>query len=79
MLCWVPLQVLEGLLTEGYNVSYRRIPLSRERTPEAEDVDQLHQQLVGQLGKAHQVGWNEIRQRRSRPAGALEGHQCAGS
>lgn len=30
---------------EGYRASYRRIPLSRERTPEAEDLDALHAQV----------------------------------
>ncbi len=34
-----------GLASEGYEMSYRRIPLSRERTPEAADLDTLHSQL----------------------------------
>lgn len=34
-----------GLASEGYQLSYRRIPLSRDRTPEAADLDTLHAQL----------------------------------
>jgi hypothetical protein len=37
-----------GLASEGYELSYRRIPLSRERTPEAADLDTLHSQLLQQ-------------------------------
>lgn len=43
-----PLEVWQGLAAEGYQVSYRRVPLSRERTPEAADLDTLHQQLMTQ-------------------------------
>jgi len=38
-------QLYMGLASEGYEMSYRRIPLSRERTPEAADLDTLHSQL----------------------------------
>ena len=34
-----------GLASEGYQLSYRRVPLSRDRTPEAADLDTLHAQL----------------------------------
>jgi len=43
-----PLEVYQGLAADGYQVSYRRVPLSRERTPEAADLDVLHQQLMTQ-------------------------------
>ena len=43
-----PLEVWQGLAAEGYQLSYRRVPLSRERTPEAADLDVLHQQLMTQ-------------------------------
>lgn len=47
-----PLEVYQGLAADGYQVSYRRVPLSRERTPEAADLDVLHQQLMTQpVGK----------------------------
>ena len=48
-----PLEVWQGLAAEGYQLSYRRVPLSRERTPEAADLDVLHQQLMTQpVGEA---------------------------
>lgn len=41
-----PLQLAHHLIeVEGFRASYRRIPLSRERTPEAEDLEQLHGQV----------------------------------
>lgn len=43
-----PLEVYQGVAADGYQVSYRRVPLSRERTPEAADLDVLHQQLMTQ-------------------------------
>jgi len=43
-----PLEVWQGLAAEGFNVAYRRLPLSRERTPEAADLDVLHRQLLTQ-------------------------------
>jgi hypothetical protein len=50
--CSVPLQglctpaeVFAGLQAEGLQVTYRRVPMSRERTPQAADLDQLHAQL----------------------------------
>ena len=42
------MQLYMGLASEGYEMSYRRIPLSRERTPEAADLDTLHSQLQNQ-------------------------------
>ena len=41
-----PLEVYQSLAAEGFQLSYRRIPLSRERTPEAADLDTLHSQLL---------------------------------
>ncbi|KXZ42240.1 hypothetical protein GPECTOR_176g221 [Gonium pectorale] len=41
-----PLELMQQLEEAGYRLSYRRIPLSRERTPEAADVDALHSQLA---------------------------------
>ena len=40
-----PLEVYQSLAAEGFQLSYRRIPLSRERTPEAADLDTLHSQM----------------------------------
>lgn len=42
------LEVFQSLAAEGFQLSYRRIPLSRERTPEAADLDVLHSQLQQQ-------------------------------
>ena len=50
-----PLEVYQGLAADGYQVSYRRVPLSRERTPEAADLDVLHQQLMTQPVGKHLV------------------------
>ena len=44
-----------GLASEGYELSYQRIPLSRERTPEAADLDTLHAQLLHQPPGATQL------------------------
>ncbi|GIM16088.1 hypothetical protein Vretimale_18744 [Volvox reticuliferus] len=41
-----PLELMQQLADSGYRISYRRIPLSRERTPEAADVNALHLQLT---------------------------------
>ena len=41
-----PLEVFQSLAAEGFQITYRRIPLSRERTPEAADLDVLHSQLL---------------------------------
>ena len=41
---------MQQLAEGGYRISYRRIPLSRERTPEAADVDALHYQVRLQGG-----------------------------
>lgn len=38
-----------GLASEGYQLSYRRIPLSRDRTPEAADLDTMHAQPLQQF------------------------------
>ena len=43
-----PLEVYQGLVAEGYQLSYRRLPLSRERTPVAADLDALNTQLMVQ-------------------------------
>lgn len=45
-----PLEVFQGLALEGYQVTYQRVPLSRERTPEAADLDALHRQALQQPG-----------------------------
>lgn len=56
-----PLEVYQGLAADGYQVSYRRVPLSRERTPEAADLDVLHQQLMTQpVGMSHCVQLNTL-------------------
>ena len=47
-ICAVTMQLYMGLASEGYEMSYRRIPLSRERTPEAADLDTLHSQMLDQ-------------------------------
>lgn len=41
-----PTEVFSSLAAEGYQMSHRRIPLSRERTPEAADLDVLYHQLL---------------------------------
>ncbi|GLI60364.1 hypothetical protein VaNZ11_002488 [Volvox africanus] len=41
-----PLELMQQLADSGFRISYRRIPLSRERTPEAADVNALHLQLT---------------------------------
>ena len=43
-----PLEVWQSLAAEGFQLTYRRVPLSRERTPEAADLDVLHAQLMQQ-------------------------------
>ncbi len=47
-----PLEVFQGLALEGYQLTYQRVPLSRERTPEAADLDALHRQALLQPGGA---------------------------
>lgn len=47
-----PLEVFQGLALEGYQLTYQRVPLSRERTPEAADLDALHRQALQQPGGA---------------------------
>lgn len=42
------LEVFQSLAAEGFQLSYRRVPLSRERTPEAADLDVLNSQLQQQ-------------------------------
>jgi hypothetical protein len=39
--------VFVALAAEGYQVGYRRVPMSRERTPQAADLDQLLAQMGG--------------------------------
>lgn len=41
-----PLEVYQSLAAEGYQMSHKRAPLSRERTPEAADLDVLYHQLI---------------------------------
>ena len=45
-----PAEVFVGLAAEGYQLSYRRVPLSRERTPQAVDLNYLHQQITNYPG-----------------------------
>ena len=45
-----------AIAAEGYQVSYRRVPMSRERTPQAGDLDHL----LAQMGN-HPAG-RELRQ-----------------
>lgn len=41
-----PMELFQSIAAEGYQMSHRRVPLSRERTPEAADLDVLHQQAL---------------------------------
>jgi len=41
-----PMEVYQSLAAEGYQMSHKRVPLSRERTPEAADLDVLYHQLL---------------------------------
>lgn len=45
-----PAEVFIGLAAEGYQINYRRVPLSRERTPQAADLNHLHQQMANHPG-----------------------------
>lgn len=45
-----PAEVFIGLGAEGYQINYRRVPLSRERTPQAVDLNHLHQQMTNHPG-----------------------------
>ncbi|PSC67685.1 paladin isoform X1 [Micractinium conductrix] len=40
-----PREVFVAIAAEGYQISYRRVPMSRERTPQAADLDQLQAQM----------------------------------
>lgn len=42
-----PADMYAALQTEGYNVDYRRIPVTRERVPKASDVDAIQQRADG--------------------------------
>ena len=42
---WTPAEVFLGLAAEGYSLEYKRVPMSRERTPRADDLDQLYLQM----------------------------------
>ncbi len=65
-------QLMQHLVgVEGYKASYRRIPLSRERTPEAVDVEQVHAQVCVCTGVRSWAGVLGGR----RPTGAYAGHQ----
>ncbi|KAG2424596.1 hypothetical protein HXX76_014323 [Chlamydomonas incerta] len=57
---------MQQLEQAGYRLSYRRIPLSRERTPEAADVDALHAQLT-------QAASDAVENLRGEEAAALAG------
>jgi Inositol hexakisphosphate len=46
-----PSEVFIGLAAEGYQINYRRVPLSRERTPQAADLNHLHQQMTNHPGE----------------------------
>lgn len=41
-----PSEVFVGIAAEGYQITYKRVPMSRERTPQAVDLDQLHMQIL---------------------------------
>jgi hypothetical protein len=41
-----PAEVFLALAAEGYQLSYQRAPMSRERTPQPQDLDQLHRQMT---------------------------------
>ena len=43
---WTPAEVFLGLAAEGYNLEYKRVPMSRERTPRTEDLDHLYKQVA---------------------------------
>lgn len=43
---WTPLEVFLGLAAEGYNLEYKRVPMSRERTPRTDDLDHLYEQMM---------------------------------
>jgi len=45
-----PSEVFVGMAAEGYQISYRRVPMSRERTPQAADLDHLHLQMTNHPG-----------------------------
>lgn len=51
-----PQEVFVGLAAEGYQISYRRVPMSRERTPQALDLDQLYLQMGNHPG-GKQIAW----------------------
>ncbi|EFN52818.1 hypothetical protein CHLNCDRAFT_26452 [Chlorella variabilis] len=40
-----PREVFVAIAAEGYQISYRRVPMSRERTPQPADLDQLTAQM----------------------------------
>lgn len=50
-----PVEVFSGLQAEGFRLSYRRVPMSRERTPQAADLDRLYVQLRDQPPGASSV------------------------
>lgn len=51
---WTPAEVFLGLAAEGYNLEYKRVPMSRERTPQTEDLDHLYHQIA-QKRKSEQI------------------------
>lgn len=50
-----PLEIFLGMAGEGYNLEYKRVPMSRERTPRAGDLDHLYMQTNSQQGKQQKV------------------------
>lgn len=42
---WTPAEVFLGLAAEGYSIEYKRVPMSRERTPRTDDLDHLFVQM----------------------------------
>ncbi len=52
-----PLEVLIGLAAEGYQINYRRVPLSRERTPQAADLNHLYEQMANHPGDGKETAY----------------------
>jgi Inositol hexakisphosphate len=42
-----PSEVFAGLKEEGFNIEYKRIPLTREREAVASDIEAIHSCLLG--------------------------------
>lgn len=50
---WTPAEVFLGLAAEGYSIEYKRVPMSRERTPRTDDLDQLYVQMNPEVPRAN--------------------------